>query len=108
MASGGPPSGTGPPQTYSLECTSAQCALGENGAKWRTPAYPLEFAMQMLTMHTDTNHKHPQQAQVVNATTQKHKAEKVNRPTIKMGWAVAKMIASSSNACLCLTRGHAS
>ena len=40
--------------------------------------------MQMLTMHTNTNHKHPQQAHVMNATTQKHKAEKVNRPTIKM------------------------
>ena len=48
MASGGPPSGTGPSQTYSLECTSAQCSLGENGAKWRTPEYPLEFAMKML------------------------------------------------------------
>ena len=85
MASGGPPSGMGQPQTFSLECTSAQCALGENGAKWRTPAYPLEFAMQMLTMHNDNNHKHPQQAQVVNATNQKHKAEKVNRPILKMG-----------------------
>ena len=77
--------GGSPPQTHSLECTSAQCALGENGAKWRTPEYPLEFAMQMLTMHTETNHKHPQQSQVVNTTIQKHKAEKVNRPTIKMG-----------------------
>ena len=77
MATGG-----GPPQTHSLECTSAQCTLGENGAKWRTPEYPLEFAMQMLTMHTETNHKHPQLAQVVNATTQKLKAEKVNCPII--------------------------
>ena len=80
MATGG-----GPPQTHSLECTSAQCTLGEDGAKWRTPKYPLEFAMKMLEMHTETNHKHPQQAQVVNATTQKHKAEKVSRPVVKMG-----------------------
>ena len=72
-------------QTHSLECSSAQCTLGEDGAKWRTPEYPLEFAMKMLEMHTETNHKHPQQAQVVNATTQKHKAEKVSRPVVKMG-----------------------
>ena len=70
MATGGPGPGTAPgqppppSQTHSLECTSAQCTLGENGAKWRTPEYPLEYAMQMLLMHTETNHKHPQQAQV--------------------------------------------
>ena len=79
MATGGP--GT----AHSLECTSAECTLGENGSKWRTPEYPLEFAMQMLMMHTETNHKHPQTTQVVSASTQKHKAEKVSRPVIKMG-----------------------
>ena len=84
MAPGEP--GVAPPQqTHSLECTSAECTLGENGARYRTPEYPLEYAMQMLMMHTETNHKHPQPAQVVNATTQKHKAEKVSRPVVKMG-----------------------
>ena len=81
MAPGGP--GTAPPQTHSVECTSAECTLGENGARYRTPEYPLEYAMQMLMMHTETNHKHPQPAQVVE--TQTRKAEKVSRPTLKMG-----------------------
>ena len=85
MATGGP--STTPPQTHSLEFTSALCTLGENDTKWRTPEYPIEFTMQMLMMHTETNHKHPRQqsAQVVNSTTQKHKEEKVSRPVVKMG-----------------------
>ena len=62
-----------------------KCTLGENGSRYRTPEYPLEFAMQMLMMHTGTNHKQPQPVQVVNASTQKHKAEKVSRPVVKMG-----------------------
>ena len=102
MAPGGP----GQPQTHSLECTSLGCTLGDNGARYRTPEYPLEFTMQMLMMHTETNHKQPQPAQVVNANTQKHKAEKVSRPVVKMGSSEDDFIFLS--ACLSPIRGLAS
>ena len=78
---GGPP----PPQTCSLECTDPNCTLGDNGAKYKTPEFPLEFAMQMLVMHNTNNHQQPRPAQVVESQSQNRKAEKVNRPTIKMG-----------------------
>ena len=82
MASGpgGPP--PGPPQTHSLECTNPECTLGEDGARYKTPEYPLEFAMQMLRMHREDNHR---PVQVVESSSQNRKAEKVSRPTIKMG-----------------------
>ena len=81
MAPGGP--GSAPPPTCSLECTSPECTLGEGGARYRTPELEMEVAMQLLVMHREDNHKQPQPAQVTN--TQKHKAEKVSRPIIKMG-----------------------
>ena len=83
MAPGGP--GTSPPQTHSLECTSAECTLGENGARYRTPELEISLAMQMLVMHREDNHRQPRPAQVVETNSQKSKAEKVSRPTIKMG-----------------------
>ena len=67
-----------------LECTHADCALGDEGAKYKTPALELEYAMQMLLMHRQDNHQ--QGAPVVaGAGVRKSKAEKVSRPTIKMG-----------------------
>ena len=59
MAFGGPPSG--PPQTHSLECMSPDCTLGDNGTRYKTPEYPLEFDMQMLVKHREDNHKQPTQ-----------------------------------------------
>ena len=78
MASGG----GGPPQNCSLECTNPNCTLGDNGAKYKTPEYPLEYAMQLLVMH---NEYHKQQVPTGEASTKKCRAEKVCRPTIKMG-----------------------
>ena len=72
-------------QTCSLECTDPNCTLGDNGAKYKTPEFPLEFAMQMLVMHNTNNHQQPRTAQVVESSSQNRKAEKVSRPTIKMG-----------------------
>ena len=67
-----------------LECTHADCALGDEGAKYKTPELELEYAMQMLLMHRQDNHQ--QGAPVVaGAGVRKSKAEKVSRPTIKMG-----------------------
>ena len=83
MAPGGPPST--PSETHSLECTSPECTLGVGGARYKTPAYPLEYAMQMLVMHREDNHQQRQPVQVVESNGQNRKAEKVSRPTIKMG-----------------------
>ena len=74
--------GGGPPQNCSLECTNPTCTLGDNGAKYKTPEYPLEYAMQLLVMHNE-NHKQP--VTTGEASTKKCRAEKVCRPTIKMG-----------------------
>ena len=82
MATGDPP--PDPPQTVSLECTSPECTVGDGGTRYKTPAYPLEYAMQMLVMHDNNNHRQPRPAQVVESS-QNRKAEKVSRPTIKMG-----------------------
>ena len=41
--------------------------------------------MQMLVMHRKDNHQQARPAQVVENSRQKSKAEKVSRPTIKMG-----------------------
>ena len=42
--------------------------------------------MQMLVMHREDNHQQPRPVQVVEtAGNQKRRAEKVSRPTIKMG-----------------------
>ena len=54
-----------PLQTCSLVCTNPNCTLGENGAKYKAPEFPLEFAMQMLVMHDTNNHHQPRPAQVV-------------------------------------------
>ena len=85
MATGRPPPVS--PLTHSLECTSPECTLGDGGARYKnkTPEYPLEFTMQMLQMHREDNHHHPRPAQVVESASQNRKAEKVSRPTIKMG-----------------------
>ena len=67
-----------------LECTHPDCTLGNDGAKYKTPEMEMEFAMQLLVMHRQDNHR--QGAQVMaGAGVKKTKAEKVNRPTIKMG-----------------------
>ena len=83
MATGDPP--PDPPQTVSLECTSPECTVGDGGTRYKTPAYPLEYAMQMLKMHREDNHQQQRPAQVVESSGQNRKAEKVSRPTIKMG-----------------------
>ena len=64
---------------------SAECTLGEDGARYRTPELEIGLAMQMLVMNREDNHQQPRPAQVVETTRQKSKAEKVSRPTIKMG-----------------------
>ena len=74
----------GPPQICSLECESPDCSLGNNGARWKSPELEAGLAMQLLMLHTEKNHKeHP--VQTVEAGSQKRRAEKVSRPTIKMG-----------------------
>ena len=73
----------GPSQTCSLECPSPSCTLGDNGARYKTPELEASLAMQMLVMHDRLSHNQP--VQTVEAGTQKRRAEKVNRPTIKMG-----------------------
>ena len=73
----------GKPQTCSLECPSPDCTLGTDGARYKTPELEAGLAMQMLVMHKDLNHT--QLVQTVEAGNQKRRAEKVNRPTIKMG-----------------------
>ena len=84
----GPPHGNGglplaPPQTHSLECTSPECTLGYGGARYKTPAYPLKYAMQMLVMHREDNH-HQQlrPAQVGQSNGQNHKAENISFPNV--------------------------
>ena len=69
--------------SLSLECTSPNCTLGDNGARYRTPELEGSLAMQLLLMHNENNHK--QTVQTGEANTQKRRAEKVCRPTIKMG-----------------------
>ena len=69
--------------SLSLECTSPNCTLGDNGARYRTPELEGSLAMQLLLMHNENNHK--QTVQTGEASTQKRRAEKVCRPTIKMG-----------------------
>ena len=75
----------GKPVTCSLECQSPDCTLGTNGARYTTPELDAALAMQMLTMHDERNHKQQQPVQAVEAGNQRRRAEKVNRPTIKMG-----------------------
>ena len=43
------------------------------------------LAMQMLVMHNENNHQQPWPGQGVETAANKSKAEKVSRPTIKMG-----------------------
>ena len=66
-----------------LECTPPGCTLGNDGAKYKTPEMEMEFAMQLLVMHQANNHQ--QGAVMAGAGVKKTNAEKVNRPTIKMG-----------------------
>ena len=75
----------GQPKTCSLECTSRDCTLGDNGTRYRTPELESGLAMQMLVMHREDNHQQPRPVQSVEAASKKNKAEKVSRPTIKMG-----------------------
>ena len=70
--------------SLSLECTSPNCTLGDNGARYRTPELEGSLAMQLLLMHNENNHKQ-QPVQTMEAGSQKRRAEKVSRPTIKMG-----------------------
>ena len=58
---------------------------GEDGARYKTPELESGLAMQILVMHREDNHQQPRLAQVVESNSQNRKAEKVNRPTIKMG-----------------------
>ena len=69
MATGGPP----PPQTYSLECPSPNCTLGEDGARFKTPELDAALAMQFLMLHDERNHRQPEQ--MVEAGNQKCRAE---------------------------------
>ena len=71
--------------TCSLECTSPDCTLGDNGGRWKTPELESSLAMQMLVMHREDNHQQPLPVQGVETAGKKNKAEKVSRPTIKMG-----------------------
>ena len=71
--------------TCSLECTSRECTMGDSGGLWRTPELESGLAMQMLVLHMDYNHQKPQPAQMVESGGQNRKAEKVSRPTLKMG-----------------------
>ena len=73
----------GKPLACSLECPSPDCTLGTDGARYKTPELEAALAMQMLVMHKDLNHTQP--VQTVEAGNQKRRAEKVSRPTIKMG-----------------------
>ena len=75
----------GQPVTCSLECPSPDCTLGTNGARYKTPELDAALAMQLLTMHDERNHKQQQPVQGVETAGKKNKAEKVSRPTIKMG-----------------------
>ena len=59
--------------------------MGDSGGRWKTPELESSLAMQMLAMHMEYNHQKPQPAQVVESSGQNRKAEKVSRPTIKMG-----------------------
>ena len=72
----------GKPLTCSLECPSPDCTLGTDGTRYQTPELEAALAMQLLMMHDERNHK--QSVQVVESS-QSRKAEKVSRPTIKMG-----------------------
>ena len=85
MASEGGENPGGQPETYSLECTSRDCTLGDNGGRYKTPELEIGLAMQMLVMNREDNHQQPRPALVLETTRQKSKAEKVSRPTIKMG-----------------------
>ena len=73
----------GQPLTCSLECPTPGCTLGTNGDRYKTPELEASLAMQMLVLHDERNHKQP--VQTVEAGNQRRRAEKVNRPTIKMG-----------------------
>ena len=83
MATKGPPPVL--PGACSLECTSRECTLGDDGGRWRTPELESSLAMQMLVMHREDNHRQPLPVQDVGTASKKNKAEKVSRPTIKMG-----------------------
>ena len=72
-------------QTCSLECTSRDCTLGDNGTRYKTPELESGLAMQMLVMHREDNHQQPRPVQSMETAGKKNKAEKVSRPTIKMG-----------------------
>ena len=69
--------------TCSLECPSPNCTLGKDGARFKTPELDAALAMQLLMLHDERNHKQP--VQMVEAGNQKRRAEKVSRPTLKMG-----------------------
>ena len=71
-------------QTCSLECTSRDCTLGDNGTRYKTPQLESGLAMQMLVMHNENNNQQPWPVQGVETAANKSKAEKVSRPTIKM------------------------
>ena len=64
----------------SLECTSRDCTLGDNGGRWKTPELESSLAMQMLVMHREDNHQQPLSVQVAENAGKKNKAEKVSRP----------------------------
>ena len=66
MAKGGPP--PVPSKTCSLECTSRECTLGDDGGRWKTPELVSSLAMQMLVMHREDNHQQPRPAQVVESS----------------------------------------
>ena len=83
MATGGPPPVL--PMTCSLECTGCDCTMGDNGGRWKTPELESSLAMQMLVMHDNNNHQQPRPVQMVESNIQNRRAEKVSRPTIKMG-----------------------
>ena len=74
----------GPPRTCSLECENPDCSLGKNGARWKSPEMEAGLAMQLSMVHIENNHKQ-QPVPTVEAGSQKRRAEKASRPTIKMG-----------------------
>ena len=43
-----------------LDCTAAECKLGDEGGRYRTPELEVEYAMRMLELHVK-NHEPVQQ-----------------------------------------------
>ena len=58
---------------------------GEEGARYKTPLLEAELAMQMLPMHRADEHGHLQVVAGETANVRRSKAEKVSRPSIKLG-----------------------